>query len=99
MNDINVFKSSIHRRDFIKGLVGWEWNGAADVRNRPNSTHAATIYNGPRDNVVFNAGTIWWAQGMPSPPGHVLPATNRAKPKPDPRVQRMTKNVFDRFIK
>ena len=61
--------------------------------------HAATIYDGPKGNVVFNAGTIWWAQGLSSPPGHVLPANGAAKPQgPDPRVQRMMKNVFDRFI-
>jgi hypothetical protein len=101
--------------DMIKGLVGWEWNGkpardlpgheivgtsnAVDGKKRANSSHAATIYNGPKGYVVFNAACIWYAQGMSSPPGHVLPA-NRAKPQgPDPRAQRMTKNVFDRFIK
>ena len=95
--------------------MGWEWNGypardlpgheilatsnAVDGKSRPNSSHAATIYNGPKDNVIFNAASIWYAQGLSSPPGHVLPA-NRAKPQgPDERVQRMTANVFDRFIK
>ena len=102
--------------DAVKGLVGWEWHGhpardlpgheilatsnAVDGKNRPNSSHAATIYNGPKDNVVFNAATIWWAQGLSSPPGHVLPANRHAQPQgPDPRVQRMMENVFDRFIK
>ena len=102
--------------DTIQGLVGWEWNGrparelpghqilatsdAVDVRKRLDSSHAATIYDGPRGNVVFNAGCIWYAQGLSSPPGHVLPAIRTAKPQgPDPRVQRMTANVFDRFIK
>ncbi len=102
--------------DAIQGLIGWEWNGypardlpgheilttsnAADGKNRPDSAQAATIYNGPKDNVVFNAATIWYAQGLSSPPGHVLPANGQAQPQgPDPRVQRITKNVFDRFIK
>ena len=102
--------------DAIQGLVGWEWNGypardlpghetlatsnAVDGRNRPDSSHAATIYNGPKDNVVFNAASIWYAQGLSLPPGHVLPANRHARPQgPDSRVQRMTKNVFDRFIK
>ena len=102
--------------DTIQGLVGWEWNGypardlpgheilatsnAVDGRNRPDSSHAATIYNGPKDNVVFNAASIWYAQGLSLPPGHVLPANRHARPQgPDSRVQRMTKNVFDRFIK
>lgn len=63
------------------------------------SPHAATIYDGPKDNIVFNAGTIWWAQGLSSPPGHVLSVHRHAKPQgPDPRVQQMMSNVFDRFI-
>ena len=107
--------TGMKKGDMIKGLVGWEWNGkpardlpgheivgtsnAVDGKKRANSSHAATIYNGPKGYVVFNAACIWYAQGMSSPPGHVLPA-NRAKPQgPDPRAQRMTKNVFDRFIK
>jgi hypothetical protein len=100
--------------DTITGLVGWEWHGSpasdlpslevlAEAPMRPKnprfSPHAATIYDGPQGNVVFNAGTIWWAQGLSSPPGHVLPAHRHAKPQgPDPRVQRMMENVFQRFI-
>ena len=103
--------------DAVKGLVGWEWHGspARDLpgheiltkgatkggKDNPKSPHEATIYDGPKGNVVFNAGTIWWAQGLSSPPGHVLPAHKKqAQPQgPDPRVQRMMTNVFDRFIK
>ncbi len=101
--------------DAVEGLVGWEWNGhpardlpgheilatsnAVDGRNRLDSSHAATIYNGPKDNVVFNAASIWYAQGLSSPPGHVLPANRHARPQgPDSRVQRMTANLFNRFI-
>ena len=100
--------------DTIPGLVGWEWHGAADpdlpgmevVAEGPMkpdksqySPHAGTVYDGPKDNFVFNAGTIWWAQGLSSPPGHVLPSHAHAKPEgPDPRVQRMMKNVFDRML-
>ena len=108
--------TGMKKGDMIKGLVGWEWNGkpardlpgheivgtsnAVDGKKRANSSHAATIYNGPKGYVVFNAACIWYAQGMSSPPGHVLPANKHARPQgPDPRVQRMTKNVFDRFIK
>jgi len=102
--------------DAVKGLVGWEWHGhpardlpgheilatgtAVDGKKRPNSAYAATIYNGPKDNVVFNAGSIWYAQGLSSPPGHVLPANRHARPQgPDPRVQRMTANLLERFIR
>ena len=108
--------TGMKENDTIKGLVGWEWHGypardlpgheilavsnAVDGKNRPGSWHAATIYNGPKDNVVFNAGCIWYVQGMSSPPGHVLPANKGAQPQgPDPRAQRMTANLFDRFIK
>ena len=43
---------------------GWE------ARRRSNWT--ATIYPGPKENFVFNASTIFWAQGLSSPPGHTL---------------------------
>ncbi|MEE2832752.1 MAG: N,N-dimethylformamidase beta subunit family domain-containing protein, partial [Candidatus Latescibacterota bacterium] len=48
---------------------------------KPKTPHAATIYDGPKGTVVFNAGTIWWAQGLSSPPGHVLPAHKAARPQ------------------
>jgi hypothetical protein len=107
--------TNMKKGDTIQGLVGWEWHGhparelpgfeiigtsdAVDGKNRGNSTHAGTIYDGPKGNVVFNAGSIWYAQGLSSPPGHILPANNKAQPKgPELRVQSMTKNLFDRFI-
>ena len=66
---------------------------------KPRSPHVATVYNGPKGNVVFDAGSIWWAQGLSSPPGHVLPANKAAKPQgPDKRVQRITRNLFQRII-
>lgn len=102
--------------DTVPGLIGWEWHGSpakdlpgmefvahGETENgagKAQTPHIATIYDGPKGNVVFNAGTIWWAQGLSSPPGHVLPAHKAAQPQgPDPRVQRMMSNVFDRFIK
>ena len=106
--------TGMQKGETIEGLIGWEWHGspARDLpglkvlaegpmmpKNPQYRPHAATIYDGPKNNVVFNAGTIWWAQGLSSPPGHVLPAHKHAKPQgADPRVQRMMKNVFDRFI-
>ncbi|MBD2861446.1 N,N-dimethylformamidase beta subunit family domain-containing protein [Paenibacillus oceani] len=61
--------------------------------------HAAVIYPGPHGNWVFNAGTIWWAEGLSSPPGHI-PAvgTFGHVQGPDPRVQRITRNLLDRCI-
>ena len=102
--------------DKVEGLIGWEYHGSpiknlpgmevvahSEVKagkGKPRSPHVATVYNGPKGNVVFDAGSIWWAQGLSSPPGHVLPANGAARPQdPDKRVQSMMKNVFDRFIK
>jgi len=98
--------------DRIPGLVGWEhhgnpapipglevlaagktWNGA-----ELESHYEATIYPGPRGNTVFNAATIFWAQGLSSPPGHWLPYVHNGRPHgPDKRVQRITKNLFDKW--
>ena len=106
--------TKMQKDEAIEGLVGWEWHGSpahdlpglkvlAEGPMLPNNPHyrphAATIYDDPKDNIVFNAGTIWWAQGLSSPPGHVLPAHKHAKPQgPDPRVQQMIENLFQRFL-
>ena len=48
---------------------------------------------------MFNAATIWWAQGLSSPPGHMPPISHNGRPHgPDPRVQRITQNLFERFL-
>jgi hypothetical protein len=97
--------------DGIPGLVGWEWHGdPADIpglevvaRGKVKSrgatgTYTATIYPGPRGNVVFNAATIWWSDGLAAPPGYRHPSAHGARPRgPDPRVQRITANLLDRF--
>ena len=85
----------------IAGVLLWQtvFAEVADLEKIYLPPHIATFYNGPKGNIVFDAGSIWWAQGLSSPPGHVLPANGAAKPQgPDKRVQRMMKNVFDRFI-
>jgi hypothetical protein len=47
---------------------------------------------------VFNAATILWAQGLAAPLGHMPPISHHGRPHgPDERVQRITRNVFDRF--
>jgi hypothetical protein len=97
--------------DAIPGLVGWEWHGGpADLpglqvvargevkSGKKKGTYAATIYPGPRDNCVFNAATIWWSDGLSAPPGYLHPSAYGAKPRgPDPRVQKITANLLDRF--
>ncbi len=101
--------------DAIPGLVGWEHHGpplgtmpGLEVLargpvfsgGRPQKTeYTATIYPGPRDNIVFNAATIWWSDGLSAPPGYLRPSSHGGTPPgPDARVQRMTTNLFRRFL-
>jgi hypothetical protein len=97
--------------DRIPGLVGWEWHGdPADIPGlevvaqgetfdgRYKGKYTATVYPGPKDNFVFNASTIFWADGLSAPPGYIHPNVYGANPKgPDPRVQRITRNLLERF--
>ena len=99
--------------DSIPGLVGWEYHGApAEIAGlevvaegtalvggiRPQHW-TATIYPGPKGNFVFNAATIFWAQGLSSPPGHMLPWSHWSRPHgPDDRVQRITHNLLRRAV-
>jgi hypothetical protein len=103
--------SGMRDGDAVPGLVGWEWHGGpADIpglqvvargevkSGKKRGTYAATIYPGPRDNFVFNAATIWWSDGLSAPPGYQHPTAYGAKPRgPDPRVQKITANLLDRF--
>jgi N,N-dimethylformamidase beta subunit-like protein len=97
----------------IRGLVGWEHHGhPAEIpglevlargpvtsSGRPqNVEYTATIYQAPKGNWVFNASTIWWSDGLSAPPGYMRPtAHGNTPPGPDERVERMTKNLFQRF--
>ena len=97
--------------DGIPGLVGFEWMGApaeipgleivasGQIRlGKIEREYTATIYPGPKGNVVFNASTIWWADGLSSPPGYKTPSAHGATPKgPDRRVQQITANLFRRI--
>jgi hypothetical protein len=103
--------SGMQTGDSIPGLVGWEWHGdPADIpgleivgRGQVHSrnstgTYTATLYPGPKDNMVFNAATIWWSDGLSAPPGYLHPSAHGARPHgPDARVQRITANLFNRF--
>ena len=103
------------RGDHIPGLIGWEYHGdppadlpglevvgegTALVGGVTPQHWSSTIYPGPKGNFVFNASTIFWAQGLSSPPGHTLPWTHWTRPHgPDDRVQRITHNLLRRAIK
>lgn len=60
--------------------------------------YTATIYPGPRKNFVFNASTCWWADGLSEPPGYMRPSVYTTPKGPDPRVQRITRNILDRML-
>ncbi|MFK5922077.1 MAG: hypothetical protein QM496_07845 [Verrucomicrobiota bacterium] len=106
--------TGMKKGDSIPGLVGWEYHGDAPrdipgleivaggtaLQGGVNPQQwQAVIYPGPKDNFVFNASTIFWCQDLASPPGHMLPWSHWSRPHgPDQRVQRITKNIFDRAI-
>jgi hypothetical protein len=96
----------------IRGLVGWEFHGEPAaipglevVASGPTlnggdqpQQFTATMYPGPKGNHVFNASTIFWAEGLAAPPGHIPPCSHFGRPLgPDRRVQRITANLLERF--
>ena len=106
--------TGMKKSDYIPGLVGWEFHGGpasipglevlakgTALKGGVRPSHwTATIYPGPKGNFVFNASTIFWAQGLSSPPGHMLPWSHWVRPHgPDPRVQRITQNLLRRELR
>jgi N,N-dimethylformamidase beta subunit-like protein len=103
--------TGMKKGDAVPGLVGWEYHGnpaplpgleivaegtALQGGQRPQRW-TATVHPGSKENFVFNAATIFWAQGLSSPPGHVLPWSHWSRPHgPDERVQRITHNLLRR---
>ena len=100
--------------DKIPGLVGWESHGdPADIPGLEVvaagnkwgggtilGQWAATIFEGPKGNIVFNASTIFWTQGLSAPPGHILPWTHSSRPHGvEERVQQITKNALDHALR
>ena len=98
----------------VSGLVGWEHHGEPDLERHglqvlaegsvwaggtSEGQYAATIFPGGNENFVFNAATIFWSQGLSSPPGHILPWSHWSRPHgPDERVQQMTANLLKKAI-
>lgn len=103
--------SGMKKGDSIPGLVGWEWHGdpaeipgleivATGTTNSGagSGTYTSTLYPGPKGNLVFNASTCWWGDGLSEPPGYVRPAAHGASPLgPDRRVQVITTNLLNHF--
>ena len=106
--------TGMKKGDSVKGLVGWEWHGAplmdlpgmqivaegeTSMNGKNPGHYTATIYDGPKGNIVFNAATIWWANGLSSPPGHVNPSRHGVTQQgPDERVQQITHNLLQRIV-
>jgi hypothetical protein len=106
--------TGMKKGDSIEGLLGWEWHGApkmdlpgmvvvaegdALAQGKKVGHYTATLYDGPRDNIVFNAATIWWANGLSSPPGHVNPSRHGVTQQgPDERVEQITHNLFQKIV-
>lgn len=98
--------------DGIPGLVGWEWHGdPADIPGleivatgktsspRGEGVYTSTLYPGPKENLVFNASTIWWGDGLSEPPGYVRPKVYTEPKGPDPRVAKITSNLFAEMLR
>ena len=111
--------------DRIRGLIGHEFTGnpvgrpGLEILAEENPVGgdgqfiankcAATIYPGPKGNLVFNASTMWWPQYLnvstPLPfPSNGAPRftwSNGAVPR-DPAgmqaVERLTLNLFEMFL-
>lgn len=100
--------------DTIPGLIGWEYHGdpapipgleivaTGPTQSKPGAPnggiYTGTVYYGPKKNVVFNAATCWWADGLSAPPGYKTPIVYTEPKGVDARVQQMTRNVLSRLI-
>jgi hypothetical protein len=106
--------TGMKRGDGIPGLVGWEWHGdpapipgleivaTGPTQSAPGQlnggTYTATLYPGPKGNIVFNASTIWWGDGLSAPPGYLRPKVYTEPKGPDARLQQITKNLLARMM-
>lgn len=100
--------------DAVPGVIGWEWHGdpasiagleiiaqgpTQSAPGKPNGgTYTATVYPGPKQNIVFNAASCWFADGLSEPPGYVRPKVYTEPKGPDARLQRITQNVLGRML-
>ncbi len=105
--------TGMQRGGSIPGLVGWEFHGdpakipgltvvstgpTQDAPGKPNGgIYTATVHPGPKENVVFNASSCWWGDGLSAPPGYVRPSVYTSPHGPDARVQQITRNVLERM--
>lgn len=90
----------------IPGVIGWEFHGdpapipglevvASGPPGAGRNAYTATVYPGPHGNVVFNAATCFWADGVAAPPGY---RRHKTLSGPDPRLQQITRNVLEKML-
>jgi hypothetical protein len=105
--------TDMKKGDSIPGLVGWEYHGdpariaglevvaTGPTQSAPGKLNGgqftATIYPGAKNNFVFNAATIWWADALSAPPGYVRPSVYTTPKGPDGRVQQIMRNLLERM--
>lgn len=101
--------------DKIPSIIGWEYHGppypkfdglkiVAESPLSPagsDKLHGAVVYLCSQKDWVFNAGTIWWPEGLSQPPGHI-PAGHNPRGRTfgvNPHMQKITANVLEKMIK
>ncbi|HBE40633.1 MAG TPA: hypothetical protein DDW27_05425 [Bacteroidales bacterium] len=97
--------------DIIPAIIGWEFHGpplpditgleiVAESQLSNSKFHMAVVYPCSKGNWVFNAGTIWWTEGLSQPPGHI-PAGSPGGLTfgVNPHVQKITSNILDKMIR
>ncbi len=101
--------------DKIPAMIGWEYHGppfpdfkglevvaeTLAYQAQTNNFHSAVVYPCSKGNWVFNAGTIWWPEGLSQPPGHI-PAGHDPSMRTfgvNQYVQKITSNLLNRMIK
>ena len=76
-------------------------DAAASKPGTLKKEHNAVIYPCSKGNWVFNAGTIWWSEGLSQPPAHI-PAGYNPEMRTfgvQPNIQKITSNILNRMIK
>lgn len=86
----------------VAGSVVYQMGDAGASRpGNKELIHSGVVYPGPKGNWVFNAGTIWWTEGLSQPPGHI-PAGYNPEMRTfgvNPQIQKITTTILDRMIK
>ena len=95
------------------GYPNYSYDSIITPQNDDNESdyHVATIYNGPKNNIIFNAGTIWWSSALSNPPGYFPPQANVFRNTDsgvftyggrssglDKRIQIITSNILNKCL-